>query len=318
MAETTQRVLRLLGLLEARTTWQARELATRLEVTERTVRRDVTRLRQLGYPVEAAPGLDGGYRLGAGRRLPPLLLDDDEAVALVACLRMGALSGADEVGEAALRALTKLDQVLPPKLRALAAAVDGATRALPGNRPPVDLVVLQRLATSQRNRTLVRFDYCKATGETSAREVEPVRLLTQGEQWYLQGFDRDRDDWRVFRLDRMTDLRGTTWQFEPRETAPPEFQQDLPHRYPCRVRVEMGIAAEKVSARVPAPYRADLEPTPRGCWFLVGAPDWDDLAWHMLWISRDLKTPVTVLDGAEANPFREAMARISDHARGAG
>ena len=120
MADTTQRVLRLLGLLEARTTWQAHELAARMDVTERTVRRDVTRLRQLGYPVEAARGLDGGYRMGAGRRLPPLLLDDDEAIALVACLRMGALSGADEVGEAALRALTKLDQVLPPRPRATA------------------------------------------------------------------------------------------------------------------------------------------------------------------------------------------------------
>lgn len=183
-----------------------------MDVTERTVRRDVTRLRQLGYPVEAARGLDGGYRMGAGRRLPPLLLDDDEAIALVACLRMGALSGADEVGEAALRALTKLDQVLPPRLRALASAVDRATRAIPGNRPPVDLAVLQRLATSQRDRALVRFDYCKATGETSAREVEPARLLTQGEHWYLQGFDRGRDDWRVFRLDRMTDLRSTTWR----------------------------------------------------------------------------------------------------------
>lgn len=127
MAETTQRVLRLLGLLETRTTWQAHELAARMDVTERTARRDVARLRQLGYPVEATRGLDGGYRLGAGRRLPPLLLDD-EAIALVACLRMGALSGVDEVGEVALRALTKLDQILPPRLRALAAAVDGATR----------------------------------------------------------------------------------------------------------------------------------------------------------------------------------------------
>ena len=315
MADTTQRVLRLLGLLEARTTWQAHELAARMDVTERTVRRDVTRLRQLGYPVEAARGLDGGYRMGAGRRLPPLLLDDDEAIALVACLRMGALSGADEVGEAALRALTKLDQVLPPRLRALASAVDRATRAIPGNRPPVDLAVLQRLATSQRDRALVRFDYCKATGETSAREVEPARLLTQGEHWYLQGFDRGRDDWRVFRLDRMTDLRSTTWRFDPRETPPPEFQQDLPHRYPCRVRVAMGLDVEKVRARVPAPYRADLESTPHGCRFLVGAPDWDDLAWHMLWISRDLKTPLTVLDGPGADPFREAMARISDLAR---
>ena len=316
MADTTQRVLRLLGLLEARTTWQAHELATRLDVTERTVRRDVTRLRQLGYPVEATRGLDGGYRLGAGRRLPPLLLDDDEAVALVTCLRMGALSGADEVGEAALRALTKLDQLLPPRLHALVAAVDGATRALPHSRPAVDLRALQKLATAQRDRTLVRFHYRKPTGETSSREVEPVRLMTQGEHWYLQGFDRAREDWRVFRLDRVSDLRGTTWTFTARETPPLDFRLDLASRYPCRVRVEMDVSVENVAARVPAPYRNNLEPTARGCRFLVGAPDWDDLAWHVLWVSRDLKAPVTVLDGAEADPFREAMARISDHARG--
>ena len=385
MAETTQRVLRLLGLLEARTTWQAHELATRLEVTERTVRRDVTRLRQLGYPVEAARGLDGGYRLGAGRRLPPLLLDDDEAVALVACLRMGALSGTDDVGEAALRALTKLDQLLPPRLHSLVAAVDGATRALPRNRPAVDLHLLQQLATAQRDHMLVRFDYRKPTGEVSSREVEPVRLMTQGEHWYLQGFDRVRDDWRVFRLDRVTNLRATTWQFavataqrdhmlvrfdyrkptgevssrevEPvrlmtqgehwylqgfdrvrddwrvfrldrvtnlrattwqfavREAPPLDFRRDLASRYPCRVRVEMGVDVEKATVRIPAPYRSHLEPTARGCRFLVGAPDWDDLAWHVLWVSRDLKAPVTVLDGADADPFREAMARISDHAR---
>lgn len=315
MSETTQRVLRLLGLLEARTTWQAHELATRLEVTERTVRRDVTRLRQLGYPVEAARGLDGGYRLGTGRRLPPLLLDDDEAVALVACLRMGALSGTDDVGEAALRALTKLDQLLPPRLHSLVAAVDGATRALPRNRPAVDLHLLQQLATAQRDHTLVRFDYRKPTGEVSSREVEPVRLMTQGEHWYLRGFDRVRDDWRVFRLDRVTNLRATTWQFAVREAPPLDFRRDLASRYPCRVRVEMGVDVEKATARIPAPYRSNLEPTARGCRFLVGAPDWDDLAWHVLWVSRDLKAPVTVLDGADADPFREAMARISDHAR---
>lgn len=164
MTQTTHRVLRLLGLLETRTTWRGDELAERLGVTGRTVRRDVARLRDLGYPVEAEPGMAGGYRLGGGRRLPPLVLEDDEAVALVACLRMAALTGGDAVGEAALRALTKLDQVLPARLRAVAAAIDGATRAMPRVRPAVDLRVLEQLAVAQRDHNLVRFYYCKPRG----------------------------------------------------------------------------------------------------------------------------------------------------------
>lgn len=318
MAETTHRVLRLLGLLEARTTWRGAELADRLRVTERTVRRDVTRLRELGYPVEAERGIEGGYRLGAGRRLPPLLLDDDEAVALVACLRMVALAGADQVGEAALRTLTKLDQVLPPKLRAIASALDEATRAIPRNRPPVDLTVLQQLALAQRDHRRVRFTYCKPKGHPEPREVEPARLMTQGERWYLQAYDRGREDWRIFRLDRICDLRPSTWGFEPRPAPPAGFNRDLTSRYDCVLDFEMAVTTERLAERLPAAYREGLEPTATGCRFTVGASTWDGLAWHMLWVSRDLGEPMVVVgDPAGEAEFGDALTRITDQAQNA-
>lgn len=314
MAETTQRVLRLLGLLESRTSWQARELSKRLEVTQRTVRRDVTRLRDLGYPIESERGLEGGYRLGAGRRLPPLLLEDDEAVALIACLRMAALTGADDIGEAGLRALTKIDQVLPPKLRKIAEAVNTATYAIGRNRSATGLDTLQKLAVAQRDQLLVRFKYSKPNGETSAREVEPARMLTQGEHWYLQAFDRLRDDWRIFRLDRMSELSTTTWTFTPKAAPSPGFQRDLSSRYPCVLPIEIEAPIDKVAARVSAAHRDQLKSSDRGTQLFVGGPDWDELAWHMLWISRDLHAPLHIPDSPEASAFRRAMARIAQQA----
>ena len=314
MAETTQRVLKLLGLLEARTTWRAAELSEKLGVTHRTVRRDISRLRDLGYPIDSEPGIDGGYRLGSGRQLPPLLLDDDEAVALVACLRMAALSGADDVGEAGLRALNKIDHVLPPKLRSIAAAINTATYAIPRNRSAINLDTLQQLATAQRDHVIVRFNYCKPDGETSSREVEPARLMTQGKHWYLQAFDLIREDWRVFRLDRMSDVKTSTWTFSPRDAPSPGFQRDLASRYPCVLPIEIEATVKQVVARVHSAHRDQLEPTATGSRLLVGGPNWDELAWHMLWVSRDLDATLTLPNGPEATQFREALARISKQA----
>lgn len=268
-----------------------------------------------GDQPEADRGLDGGYRLGAGRRLPPLLLDDEEAVALVACLQMAALTGQDAVGEAGGKALAKLDQVLPPKLRALALALDDATSALPRPRPAVDLQVLSLPAVAQRDRTLVRFTYERPDGEPSAREVEPARLMTQGEHWYLQGYDRLRDDWRTFRLDRMSDVTATTWRFEPREAPPADFLRDVPSRYPCVVVMGMAVEPERLAGRIPAAYRDELEPTPTGCRFRVGAPTWDDLAWHMLGVSRELGAPLELNESPPAQEFRAALAHLADAAR---
>lgn len=312
---TTHRVLRLLGLLQQRTSWQASELAERLEVTDRTVRRDVLRLREMGYPVESDRGVDGGYRLGAGRGLPPLLLDDDEAVALVASLRMVALSGQDKVGESALRALAKLDPLLPPRLRALASALDQATVALPGGRSSVSADSLAALATAQRDRLLVRFVYTRPDAAPTDREVEPARLMTQGEHWYLQGFDRLRDDWRVFRVDRIEGLQVTTWRCPERTPPSAGFDRSLASRYPCRVGVQMDVDVERFAARVPASYREALEPVDGGCRVRVGASNWDELAWHLLWVMRDLGASMIVEAGDPgAQPLREALARIAEDA----
>lgn len=315
MAETTHRVLRLLTLLESRTSWTGTELADRLEVTERTVRRDVVRLRELGYPVESDRGLEGGYRLGAGRRLPPLMLDDDEAVALVACLRMAALSGQDSVGEAALRALGKLDQVLPPKLRTVAAAINEATQALPRSRPAVDWQLLSGLGTAHRDDRVVRFDYTKPDGESAEREVEPGRLMTQGEHWYLQAFDRGRKDWRIFRLDRVANLHVTSWRFTPRPLPSIDFQRSLAERYPCVVWVRLAVPADRLAARVPASHREALEPTDTGCRFRVAGPNWDEIAWHMLWVARDLRVPLELEeDDPHTDDLRAALRAIADQA----
>lgn len=314
MANTTQRVLQLLGLLQARTTWQASALAAELGVTERTVRRDIARLRDMGYPVNSSSGIEGGYQLGTGRHLPPLLLDDTEAVALVASLRMMALNGTDNAGTAALRALAKIDHILPPHLRALASAVDNATTALPYERPTVELQLLTQLATSQQDHTLVRFTYSKPNGTSSTREVEPARLMTQGELWYLQAFDKSRDDWRTFRLDRISNAQTTCWGFTPKVPPPPDFSSDITKRYPCVIRVELESSPELVAERIPPPYRTDLEVTKNGCTFLTGAPNWDDLAWHLLWVCRDLDCRMKLDASTESDHLRAALHDIGQAA----
>ena len=213
MSEITHRVLRLLGLLESRSTWTGSELAERLGVTQRTVRRDVIRLRELGYQVDSVQGLDGGYRMSGGRALPPLVLDDDEAVALTACLRMAAMDGSDQIGEAALRALAKLDQVLPARIRPEVAAVSEAVTTLPSTRPGISWQPLAALAKAKRDHRLARINYVRGDGEESERDVEPAQLLTQAGKWYLIAFDRLRSDWRIFRLDRMNRVRILTFTF---------------------------------------------------------------------------------------------------------
>lgn len=326
MADTTQRALQLLGLLQARATWQAHELATELGVTERTVRRDITRLRDLGYPVHSSRGLDGGYQLGAGRHLPPLLLDDSEAIALVASLRMKALSGTDEFGEAALRALTKLDHVMPPRLRAITSTLEKASASLhhehsaaqqPQQHRTTDLKLLQQLTNALRDHVLVRFTYHKPSADPTEREVEPAKLLTQGEYWYLQAFDRGRNDWRTFRLDRITNLHVTTWTFTPRPAPPPALSADIAQRFRCVARVQLTAAPEEVAARIPSAYRSEIEATDHGSRFITGAPNWADLAWQLLWACRDLGTQLFLDSGPEADKLRDALRRIAADAHDA-
>lgn len=221
MATARSRLLALLSILQTPREWSGAELAERLEVSRRTVRRDIDRLRGLGYPVEATMGVDGGYRLGAGATMPPLLLDDDEAVAITLGLRTATGNAVHGIEEASLRALAKLEQVLPPRLRHRIASLAGATAAVPGYGPPVDPEILTLIARAITNDERLRFVYQSLDGTESRRAVEPNRLVVAFRRWYLVAYDTDRDDWRIFRVDRIADpwsMRGRT---PLRELPPP-------------------------------------------------------------------------------------------------
>lgn len=216
--DPTGRALQLLSLLQTHRFWPGAELAARLDVTERTVRRDVDRLRDLGYAVDTTSGRYGGYRLAAGSHLPPLLLDDDEAVAIAVGLRYAAAAAIDGIEAASLRALTKIEALLPHRLRrrvsALHASVAPARWTDEGDL--VDPETLSLLAAACRDGEHVRFEYRRADGEPGARRAEPHELVTVGRRWYLVAWDRDRGDWRTFRLDRIGALRQTSTRFTPR------------------------------------------------------------------------------------------------------
>ncbi|GAB2642324.1 helix-turn-helix transcriptional regulator [Kribbella swartbergensis] len=217
MIETSARLLKLLTLLQSPRDWTGAELAEKLQVSARTVRSDIERLRGLGYPVDATRGSVGGYRLGAGGTLPPLLLDDDEAVAVVIGLRRAA--GIAGVEEMSLRALTKLEQVLPPRLRRRVNTLASYTVQVPQDRdgPQVDPELLTQLAALCRDREQLRFDYSSHSGASSVRRVEPHRLVNWGRRWYLVAFDLEKQDWRTFRVDRVQPRIPTGPRFTPRE-----------------------------------------------------------------------------------------------------
>ena len=204
MQSSAGRLLSLLSLLQARPRWNAGELSDRLEVTERTVRRDVTRLRDLGYPVVAEAGRAGGYQLGAGGALPPLLLTDDEAVAVAVGLRAAATGGLTGYEDAAVAALAKLEQVLPVRLREQVVALNAAT-VLIGRTAEllIDPELLLAIAQACRRQEVLHFAYRDGAGNETDRRVEPFRLVNAEQRWYLVARDRDRDAWRTFRLDRM-------------------------------------------------------------------------------------------------------------------
>ncbi|WP_433389202.1 helix-turn-helix transcriptional regulator [Micromonospora sp. KLBMP9576] len=280
---TIERVLRLLALLQRRASWTAAQLATELGVTDRSVRRDVERLRAVGYPVHATAGVGGGYQLGAGTRLPPLLLDDEEAIATAVSLRLASGGTVAGAGEAALRALTKLDQVMPARLRAEVRAVHGATATLVDPGVEIDAELLVTLARACRDAVRVRFRYARRDGGERERTVEPVRMVTTGRRWYLMAWDVDRDDWRTFRLDRMREAVATTWRFRARDHPDPvaHVQRSVaesPYRYLARVRLR--ARPEQVRELVP-PQVGRVEDDHDGwCVLLVGGDDLDWLAAH--------------------------------------
>jgi predicted DNA-binding transcriptional regulator YafY len=272
------RLLRLLSLLQSRRSWTGPELAERLGVGVRTVRRDVERLRTLGYPVEAEPGAAGGYRLGAGASLPPLLLDDDEAVAVAVALRTAASGTVAGSGETAMRALAKLEQVLPTRLRRRVRTL--GTYAVPtvGGAPDVDPDVLATIAVACRDHDGLRFGYRSYDGEASRRRVEPHRLVHLGRRWYLVAWDVDRADWRSFRVDRITTPLSLGDRFQPRRPPPggaaafaAKGALDARSRWPAEVVLHAPIDA--VRARVPQTV-GTLEPIDHERCLLHTGADW--------------------------------------------
>ena len=300
MAETTGRVLQLLGLLQSRRVWSGDELAERLGVTTRSVRRDVERLRDLGYPVHASRGHGGGYQLGAGGSLPPLLLDPDEAVAVAVCLRLAAGGSVAGVGEAALRALTKLDQVLPARLRSQVGAVHDATVTLTRDAPesPVEPDVLMTLARACRDREHVTAEYVDRAGRVTRRRLEPYQLVTTGRRWYLMAYDRDRQDWRSLRLDRMTEVEAVGSTFTPREApdAATYVRQSISassYQYVARVRY---FAPYDVVAPHFSPGSATVEPDGSdACIVTTGGDDAERIALYLAMVAADFE----VLDPPE-------------------
>jgi predicted DNA-binding transcriptional regulator YafY len=282
--ETSARLLRLLSLLQARPDWTGAELAHRLHITARTLRRDVQKLRSLGYPVGATPGVAGGYRLGAGAALPPLLLEDDEAVAVVLGLRTAASHSVTGVVEASVRALAKLEQVLPARLRERTAALGQATVPLAVAGPAVDAEALTMIARACRNRERLRFDYQSRDGGPAERSAEPHRLVQAGNRWYLVARDTGLGDWRTFRVDRISAVRQTGARFVPRD--PPDAAAFVsrsvsvaPYRYQARVLVR--APAEEVADLVP-PTAGVVEPAgPGTCILSSGGNDLGWMAMHL-------------------------------------
>ncbi|MFB9520000.1 YafY family protein [Streptomyces cremeus] len=217
MTDTPARLLQLLSLLQTPREWPGSELATRLDVSRRTVRRDIDRLRDLGYPVQATMGAEGGYRLVAGKAMPPLVLDDEEAVAIAVGLRAGAGHAVEGIEEASVRALAKLEQVLPSRLRRQVSALQAATVPLTsGDGASIDPQTLTVMAGAATGQERLRFAYRSGDGTATKRLVEPHRLVSTGRRWYLVAYDIDREDWRTFRVDRVSEPFATGARFVPR------------------------------------------------------------------------------------------------------
>ncbi|MEU6994273.1 YafY family protein [Streptomyces sp. NPDC046465] len=319
MLETSARLLRLLSLLQAHRDWSGADLADRLGVTPRTVRRDVDRLRELGYPVNASPGTGGGYQLGAGAELPPLLLDDDEAVAVAVGLRTSAGQGIEGIGETSVRALSKLEQVLPGRLRRRVGALNAFT--VPMLRAPqpqgVDPSVLTQLADLCRDAERLRFDYRDHGGSTTRRTVEPYRLVCTERRWYLVAWDLDRDDWRTFRADRI----------EPRPPHGPRFTPRPPPADDLAAYVAKGISTRAYAARavvrllVPmaeaaqrlSPADGTLEPeTEETCLLRTGAASLDVMVFHVLFMGIEFEVvePAALADRVRSS--RDLLSRALD------
>jgi predicted DNA-binding transcriptional regulator YafY len=294
MSDTASRLLGLLSLLQGRRDWPGSELADRLEVSGRTVRRDIERLRQLGYPVESLTGPAGGYRLRAGSAMPPLLLDEEEAIAIAVGLRTAAGASVTGIEETAVRALVKLEQVLPAHLRHRVRALSSMTLTLPVTGPTVDPQHLAVIATACRDSECVRFGYRSRDQTNSRREVEPHSLVNHGRRWYLVAWDRHRNDWRTFRLDRVAKPASTGVRFArrrlPANDAAVYVKQSIagaPNRFEAIVTLH--AAADELTSRVPGHWGA-IEPIDaHTCKYTTGDDDLRWLAWRIAMLGVDFE-----------------------------
>ena len=268
MANTSARMLRLLSLLQTHRYWPGAELADRLDVSPRTLRRDVDRLRELGYPVDAARGVAGGYQLQAGAAVPPLLLDDEEAVAIAVGLRTAAAGAVAGFEETSVRALAKVIQLLPPRLRRRIDALRAMTTpGVFGGGPTLDATVLTTIALACRGEERLRFAYTPRDAETADRYVEPHRLVPLGRRWYLIAWDLDRGDWRSFRVDRLTGPALTGTRFRPREIPggdPVAWLRGRLAAVPNRYDVSVILYADAEAVRGQVGPWAAVEPLPAG------------------------------------------------------
>ncbi len=246
---TSARLLRLLSLLQTPRDWTGTELAQRLEVSPRTIRNDIERLRALGYPVHATRGSIGGYRLAAGASMPPLLLDDEEAVAVAIAMRTATAGAVTGIEETSLRALAKLEQVLPPRLRRQVSTLQGVTvHVRRGSGPTVDPAMLTELARMCREHRRAWFDYSDRRDTASQRRVEPHRIVNAGQRWYLVAWDTDRDDWRTFRVDRIRPGVSLGPRFNPRELTNADVEAMIARGVPPAARRHQA----RVTVRAPA------------------------------------------------------------------
>lgn len=315
MSDTTSRALSLLNLLQTHRHWPGSELADRLGVTERTVRRDVERLRELGYRIESSPGATGGYRLEAGSAVPPLLLTDEEAVAMAIGLRLAAAQRLVSGAETTLTALAKLEQVLPAPLRrrvnALAETVQPA-----GIRSgaPVSTEVLGELALACRDHERVRFTYTAASGETTARRVEPHALAPADRHWYLLCWDLDKDDWRTFRVDRLESVEHTRVLFTPKPLTPEEIEEFILvarswQRQPVEAQVVMDLPFERMREWF-GQWGQGAEPEgPDRTRWPIGGGDFRETMYGMAWIPAGVEYTTDLAEPARGE-LREALERM--------
>ncbi|GAA3819273.1 WYL domain-containing protein [Sphaerisporangium flaviroseum] len=319
MLETSARLLRLLSLLQTPRDWTGSELSERLGVSTRTVRNDVERLRSLGYPVTATRGSVGGYRLGAGSALPPLLLDDEEAVAVTVGLRAAAGGAIAGIEETSLRALAKLEQVLPARLRRRVSTLQAYTVRVPadGPVPVVDPSVLTVLTAACRDHERLRFDYRDHNGTASLRVAEPHRVVNWGRRWYLVAWDNGRDDWRSFRVDRIEPRTPAGPRFTPREPPDGDVAAYVSRRVSAaawrhRARVTVHAPAAAVVARINPAVGTVEAVDEHTCVLDTGADSLETLAVHLGLLGVDF----TVTDPPElVGLVRELSAR---YARAAG